>query len=277
MRELKGRVAVVTGAANGIGLAICERLAAAGMNLVMADINETALAEAAEQLSRSAAVETLPVVVDVSKWDSVENLASLAFERFGAVHVLCNNAGVVSPKMPVWELSLADWDWLLGIDLWGVIHGVKAFLPRMLDDGQPGHIVNTASIAGVLPQPYNGSYTVAKYGVVALSESLILGLRDRGAPVGVSALCPGPVSTSLRSSSASMRPDGAAGFNMSQNPDAMTSEEVAEVVFEAIINDRFWVFPQSHYRDKVAARSRGIIETDEVLWSPDAWSLRSKA
>jgi NAD(P)-dependent dehydrogenase (short-subunit alcohol dehydrogenase family) len=276
MRELAGRAAVVTGAASGIGLAMCERFAAAGMNLVMADINESALAEAAERLSQSAAVETLTAVVDVSKWESVENLASLAYERFGAVHVLCNNAGVLAPSMPAWELSLEDWDWVLGIDLWGVIHGVKAFLPRMLDGGQPGHIVNTASVAGVLPYPYSASYSVAKYGVVALSESLILGLRDRGAPIGVTALCPGPVSTGLRNSSADMRPAGPEGFNLSLNADAAAPAETANAVLDAITRDRFWVFPSQDYH-RVAARSHGIIETDEIVAPPSgAFSSRSR-
>ena len=178
--------------------------------------------------------------------------------------------------MPVWELSLDDWERLLGIDLWSVIHGVKAFLPRMLDGGEPGHIVNTASVAGVLPYPCSAAYSVAKYGVVALSESLILGLRERGAPVGVSALCPGPVSTNLRNSSANMRPAGPAGFNLSQNPDTMTPAEVAEIVFEAIANDRFCVFPEPQYHDRVAGRSRGIIKTDEVIPRP-AGAFSSKS
>jgi NAD(P)-dependent dehydrogenase (short-subunit alcohol dehydrogenase family) len=277
MRELKGRVAVVTGAASGIGLALSERLAAAGLNLVLADINADAVTEAAERLSRTAAVETLPVVVDVSKWESVENLASRAYERFGVVNVLCNNAGVVSPKMPVWELSLDEWHWLLGIDLWGVIHGVKAFIPRMLEGGQPGHVINTASVSGVLPYPDNASYSVAKYGVVSLSESLLLGLRGRDAPVGVSVLCPGPVATTLRDSSAKMRPGGSAGFNLTQNPNAKAPAEIAQVAFDAIVDDRFWVFPQPEFRDRIAARARGIVETDEVLWEPDSWNARSSA
>ncbi len=277
MRDLSDRVAVVTGAASGIGLAMCERFAAEGMNLVMADINGTALAEAAERLSSTTGVQTRAEVVDVSNWDSVDNLASRAYERFGAVHILCNNAGVLAPRMPAWQLAVEDWKWVIGIDLWGAIHGAKAFLPRMLESGEPGHIVNTSSVAGLLPNPYNAAYSVAKYGVVSLSEALILGLRDLNAPIGVSCLCPGPVATPLRNTSADMRHDGDAGFSLSVPSNSVTPAEVAELVLGAITNDRFWIFSQSETRDRVAARSRGIIETDEVQWWPVASTLGSTA
>ncbi len=278
MRELKGRVAVVTGAASGIGLAMAERFAAAGMHVVMADINEVAVAEAAERVSQTAGVEVLPVMVDVSSWENVDELASRAYDRFGAVNILCNNAGVVAPKMLPWELSMKDWNWVIGIDLWGAIHGMKAFLPRMLSSGVPGHIVNTASVAGVVPYPYNASYSVAKYGVVSLSESLILALRDQGAPIGVSALCPGPVLTPLRNTSATMRPDGATGFNLTDNPNASTPAEIAELVLDAVMADRFWIFSQPEFTDRVAVRAQGIIETDDVFAPlPDGWSKVHKA
>ena len=195
MERLRDRVAVVTGAASGIGLALSERFAAEGMRVVMADVETTALAPAAERV-RAAAPAVLAVRVDVSRAEDVERLARETYAAFGAAHVVCNNAGVAVISA-VHEQTLADWQWVMGVNLWGVIHGVHAFLPRMLAGGDEGHIVNTASMAGLTTAPFMSIYDVTKHGVVALSESLYKELELSGALVGVSVVCPGLINTNI--------------------------------------------------------------------------------
>ena len=213
---LRGRVAVITGGASGIGRALAERFATAGARLVLADVEEPALAAAGADL-RAAGAEVAEVVTDVADPGAVDALADAAYQRFGAVHVVCNNAGVVSTG-PSWEQSIEDWQWVLGVDLWGVIHGVRSFVPRMLDGGEPGHIVNTASIAGLLPFPNIAPYDVAKAGVVALSEALHGELRAAGAAIGVSVLCPGVVPTRISESSRNRPGRGAARAARHRHP-----------------------------------------------------------
>src|SRR4051794_31583819 len=198
MQDFAGRVAVVTGAASGIGLATAHRLADEGMHVVLADIEPGALATA-EAAVKAKGVEVLGVVTDVSSPDAVEQLADAAFERFGNVHVLFNNAGVAASaatlRLRAWEGALADWDWTLGINLMGVVHGVRAFVPRMLANGDDGHIVNTASMAGLLTaaNPYN----VSKHGVVCLTEGIFRDLREMGANLSASVVCPGLINTRI--------------------------------------------------------------------------------
>ncbi len=193
MELAPGKIAVVTGAASGIGLALAERFAAAGMRVVLADLDETALEAAAGRVA-ARGVEALAVPADVSDEGSVQALAAAALERFGAVHVVCNNAGVSSLSDP-WFGPLSAWTWVLGVNLWGVIHGVRAFLPILLSQGE-GHIVNTASAAGLGPGT-GPSYDASKHAVVALTEDLYTTLGAMGAPVGVSVLCPGWVRTQI--------------------------------------------------------------------------------
>ena len=165
MEELKGRVAVVTGAASGIGLGLAERFVAEGMKVVLADVEEGPLRAAEDRLG-AAGAEVLAVQTDVSKWESVERLADAAYERFGAVHIVCNNAGVGGTGVfvgGIWDRDPAEWQWVMGVNLWGVIHGVHAFVPRMLRGGEDGRIVNTASAAGVVYG--NGIYGVTKHAV----------------------------------------------------------------------------------------------------------------
>src|SRR5262249_10948610 len=169
MKQLKDRVAVVTGAASGIGLALAERFAAEGMKVVMADIEKPALASAADRLRKTGAA-VLATEVDVSRPEHVERLAHETYRAFGAAHVLCNNAGV-AVLGAVHEHTLADWQWVINVNLWGVIHGVRVFVPRMLAGGDEGHIVNTASMAGLTTAPFMSVYDVTKHAVVALSES----------------------------------------------------------------------------------------------------------
>lgn len=252
MRLLRGKVAVVTGAASGIGRAMSQRFAAEGMAVVMADIEPGALAGAAGQL-RATGADVLDVVTDVSDAAQVDALAGASIDRFGGVHVICNNAGVSSGG-PAWEISLAEWEWVLGVNLWGVIHGLRSFLPRLLEAGE-GHVVNTASMAGLSPLAIAPPYSVSKFGVVALSECLYAQLRAAGSEIGVSVLCPGWVRTAIGSSERN-RPASVPGQPETEQARRLRAgvqrvldagagpEEVAERVVSAIRNDQLYVLPQ---------------------------------
>jgi NAD(P)-dependent dehydrogenase (short-subunit alcohol dehydrogenase family) len=194
MKEFKDRVAVVTGGASGIGRAMADRFAAEGMKVVLADIEEEAL-QRAEGEMREKGVDVIGVRTDVSKPEDMEKLAARTLDAFGAVHVVCNNAGVAGAWGPTWANTLDDWNWIMGVNLWGVIHGVRTFVPIMLEQGDEGHVVNTASLAGLMPG--RGIYGVTKQAVVALSESLYSDLKVADAKIGVSVLCPGWVDTNI--------------------------------------------------------------------------------
>ena len=196
MQELSGRVAVITGGASGIGLATARRLAREGMRLVLADIEKNPL-EAAVKEIQGLGAEALGVQTDVGDLTQVQALADQTFAHFGAAHLVFNNAGVAIFG-PIQDMKHEDWEWVLRVDLWGVIHGVEAFVPRMIKQGQGGHIVNTASFAGLVPNEGLGVYCVAKYGVVALSECLARDLRPHG--IGVSVLCPMILETNIEKS-----------------------------------------------------------------------------
>jgi NAD(P)-dependent dehydrogenase (short-subunit alcohol dehydrogenase family) len=264
---LEGRVAVVTGAASGIGLALCEAFAAEGMRLVLADLDQARLETAAARLAADTGADVLAVPTDVARWDDVESLARRSLGRFGAVHVLCNNAGVTSTGA-VWEFSLAEWEWVLGVDLWGVIHGVRAFVPGMIERGEEAHVVNTASVGGLLAFPGIGIYSAAKFAVVGLSETLHHDLRERGAPVGVSVLCPGPTATPFRETSASLRPGGEAGRPLSP-PAAdvhwVPPAEVAARAVDAILRNRFWILSHPAYDDEIERRTRTMLGPGEAV------------
>ena len=269
MKEFKGKVAVVTGAASGIGLALAHRFAQAGMRVVLADVEPAALADAARAVGAGGA-ETLAVRTDVSKAADVEALASRAQAAFGAVHVLCNNAGVAISG-PTWLQTLSDWEWVLGVNLWGVIHGVRVFTPIMLAQGDEAHIVNTASIAGMLCGPGTSVYNVSKHGVVALSETLHHELALLAAPVKVSVLCPGFVSTrildSARNRPAQLADTAAALPGRDEMEQAVRQliatglppEQVAAVVFDAIRAERFYVFPHPEWIERIRARMEDIV------------------
>ena len=279
MEQFAGRVAVVTGAASGIGRALAGRFAGAGMRLVLADVEEDALA-AAERELRAAGAEAVAVPTDAARAESVDALADRAYAAFGAVHVLCNNAGVGGITAASYRATLADWEWTLGVNLWGPIHGGRAFLPRMIAGGEEGHVVNTASIAGLLPLPGNAPYGVSKAGVVALSEALLLELERRGAPIGVSVLCPGLVRTNILDSARnrpeslrnpapdppaaspgppSGRPGSVSGrLRAEMERDAMDPADVAERVLEAIRGRRFWILPHEGMGERVRQRAEGV-------------------
>ncbi len=260
--DLHGRVAVVTGAASGIGFALCERFLAEGMRVVMADVDRERLETAAGAFDGE---QVLAVATDSGRWDSVEELARRTHERFGAAHVLCNNAGVQRPAR-AWECSVEDWSWLLSVNLSGVFYGVKAFVPAMLERGEPGHVVNTASIGGLLAFGELAPYCASKYGVVGFSESLHHDLRAVGASIGVSVLCPGAVATQLRAHSRQLHADG--GHGIPDRPEAavgMAPATVAELVLDAIRAERFWILTNPEYAEPLDAKLRGIVESGDVV------------
>lgn len=264
-------MAVVTGAASGIGLALAERFAAEGMRVVMADVEAAALAAAAERV-RPAAPGVLATRVDVSRAEDLERLAEETYRAFGAAHVLCNNAGVAVIGA-VHEHTLADWQWVLGVNLWGVIHGVRAFVPRMLAAGHDAHIVNTASMAGLTTAPFMSVYDVTKHGVVALSESMYKEFEATGAPIGVSVVCPGLINTNImrsaRNRPADLGNEGKHGPMAQAFAEGLAERltggyppsEVAEQVVRGIREGRFYVVPaQPEVKAAAAVRAQDIIE-----------------
>lgn len=198
MQDFLGRTAVVTGAASGIGFALCERFAALGMNVVMADVEAAALARAVEAIGGSGR-PVLGVPTDVSRPDALSNLAERSANAFGPVHVLCNNAGVFAGGL-CWQAPLSDYEWLFGVNVFGIVHALRSFVPGMLAHGEPGHIVNTASMAALTTTPFTAPYSMSKAAVLSLSETLFLELQSRAANVGVSVLCPELVATAIGAS-----------------------------------------------------------------------------
>jgi NAD(P)-dependent dehydrogenase (short-subunit alcohol dehydrogenase family) len=279
MKEFKGKVAVVTGAASGIGLGLAEACAREGMKVVLADVDEAALDEAEREL-KDAGAEVLAVRTDVSKAEDVEALARKTLEAFGAVHLLFNNAGV-GAGTTVWESTLADWQWVLGVNLWGVIHGVRTFVPLMLEHGDECHVVNTSSAAGLISGPALGVYKVSKHGVVSLSETLYCELAIIKAKIGVSVLCPGGVNTrvmdSARNRPSELRNDSA---RESTHPavvqaDAMLRQlveagirpsQVADAVFDAVREGRFYVLTHDDWKPLVRQRMNDILLGRNPSW-----------
>lgn len=268
MQDLTGKVAVVTGGASGIGRAMAEQFAREGMKLVLSDIEEAALESTAAAL-RGAGAEVKAVRTDVSVAAEVESLAQKAYAEFGAVHVLCNNAGVAPEGAPVWMRSLDTWNWVLGVNLYGVIHGIQSFVPRMLAGGQEGHVVNTASLAGLTAGSMIGPYFVSKHAVVALSETLYLDLKLVNAKLGVSVLCPAFVKTrigeSARNRPGSARSDGFASTEFHEMvrgliESGIPAETVADHVTQAIRDGEFWILTHPESKPGVTERAKGIVE-----------------
>jgi NAD(P)-dependent dehydrogenase (short-subunit alcohol dehydrogenase family) len=198
MEELKGKTAVVTGAASGIGKALAAKSYAEGMNVVLADVEEDALAKARDELGGGAR-NVISVVADVSQPQAVDELARKTLDAFGSVDLLFNNAGV-GAGTTVWESTLEDWTWVLGVNLWAVIHGIRTFVPIMLKQNRPAHIVNTASIAGLMKGHHSAPYATTKHAVVALTEQLAMEFERVGAPINASVLCPSWVNTRINES-----------------------------------------------------------------------------
>ena len=273
MKDFQGKVAVITGAASGIGRGIAERCLSEGMKVVLADINEESLARTESELKGTGGT-VLGVRTDVSQRGDVESLARRTLDAFGGVHLLVNNAGIGAGGSP-WEATWNDWEWAIGVNLWGVIHGVKVFTPLMLAQATECHIVNTASAAGLAVGGWSAPYSVTKHGVVALSESLYLTLQRRSAPVGVSVLCPGLVRTDivnserhrpkhLQNEPVEMSPQMQAGLNfMKAAVEAgMPPQQVAEIVFDAIRNGQFYIVTHPEWMEVVRMRTDNLLRLE---------------
>lgn len=267
MGRLSGKRAIITGAASGIGRALTDRLAAEGVRLAIADIEAAPLETARAELEAAGAA-VIAVVTDVTEAAQVEALRDATLAAFGATHIVINNAGV-STSGPVWNLDERTWAWVLNVNLWGVIHGVRTFVPGLVAQGE-GHVVNTSSMQGLAPTPGGGAYAVSKHAVVALSEVLQADLRAAGVDVGVSVLCPGPVQTRIYDSERN-RPDRAtkpAGARSSDQVKAfldakgMAPSAVADLVLDAIYTERFYVLTDRSRVDAVVERARAIAEGD---------------
>jgi len=270
MKEFKGKVAVITGAASGIGRALAERCVREGMKVVLAGINEANLAKAEAEL-KALGGEVISVRTDVAKRSDVEALAQKALDAFGAVHLLVNNAGV-GAGMATWEATWNDWEWVMNVNLWGVINGVKVFTPLMLAQNTECHIVNTSSFAGLMAGYTSAPYAVTKHAVVALSECLYLELEQRKARVKVSVLCPGNVKTNILNGERN-RP-----VTLKDEPREMPPQErefwafmtafveaglsplqVADQVFEAIKGERFYIITHPEFAPAIKLRMDSLL------------------
>ena len=259
MKELKGKVAAVTGAASGLGRAMARAFAAEGMRLALADVDEAGLKATLEGCSGFC------MKVDVSKAAEVDAFAERTARELGGIHLVCNNAGVALSG-PVWENSEAEWQWILGVNLWGVIHGVRAFAPRLLAQDE-GHIVNTASVAGLISPPGMGAYCVSKHAVVTLTESLYQDLRQRGSRVGASVLCPAYVPTGIAGSSgpevAGKSKERLATETMMRkavSAGKLSADDVARAVVAAVKEERFYVLTHPAIKGAVRARMEDVLD-----------------
>lgn len=270
MKEFAGKVAVITGAASGIGRAVAEKCVYLGIKVVLADIDQAALTNAETEL-KAIGGEVLSVTTDVSKRNDVESLARQAFAAFGGVHLLFNNAGVAAGGAP-WEATWKDWEWVIGVNLWGVIHGVKVFTPLLLAQNTECHIVNTASTAGLTVGSFSAPYAVTKHAVVALSESLYLTLQKQNSLVKASVLCPGLVRTSigkcdshrpaeLRDEPVLLSPEMQAGRAAFEALMAASTPpaEVAEAVFDAIRKEQFYILTHPEWLDVIRLRTSKLL------------------
>src|SRR5882724_5517476 len=259
MESLKDKTAVVTGGASGIGRALCLAFAGEGARIVVADIDDAGMAETARSVAKAGS-KAIIVKTDVTKLASVQSLADRAFGEFGRVHLLCNNAGV-AVHGSLDSASHRDWEWVLGVNLWGVIHGVEAFVPRMIAQKEPGHIVNTASMAGLIASQGLGVYNTSKYAVVGLSETLAKDLRPYG--IGVSILCPMGVATQIRASErnrpADLRNESA---SMPEPVEllgrTLAPETVAEMVLSAIHANRLFVITHEESLEPLRRRAERL-------------------
>ena len=272
MKQIEGRVAVVTGAASGIGRGMAEAFAAAGMKVVLSDLRADAL-EATTKALREQGAAAEAVVADVRDPDQVQHLADRTLEAFGAVHVLCNNAGVASSSSLLWEAPLEEWEWHLGVMVMGTVHGIRSFVPILLEQGDEGHVVNTASMGGLITgSDSQAVYMTAKHGVVALTEALqhqLAGLTDR---VKCSVLCPAWVASEVFDNFERLRPEGVptpldrpGGREAIEGmkgllASGLTAREAGEIVLQAIRDERFYVLTHPDWASMVEGRVRAILD-----------------
>ncbi len=275
MQNFKGKTAVVTGAASGIGKAVATRLAAEGMNVVLADIEQTALDRVVSEL-KAAGRSVFGVRTDVSKAEAIEHLARVTTETFGAIHLVHNNAGVVTAGRAE-QLSIADYEWVLGVDLWSVIHGVRTFLPLLEASGE-GHMINTASTAGLMASPNIAPYNIAKFGVVALTETVARELEMRNSPIGVSVLCPGAINTQIVFSDRN-RPQASAEHHQDSVEEqqfkqraggllanqGMAPEQVADMIVNAVQSKQFWILTHPDWKRVMRRRVDAMCDTDSLI------------
>ena len=282
MRDFKNKVAVITGAASGIGRGLARRAAREGMKVVLADIERDALNQTEEELKKSG-TSVISVLTDVSKLEDIEKLARITIDTFGEVHLLCNNAGVGMGGF-LWDCTLADFNWVIGVNLWGVIHGIRTFIPIMLKQNNECHIVNTASMSGLITgEAANGIYSITKHGLVALSESLRTAFIPLNSKIGVSGVCPGIVNTKINDCERN-RPEELCGQNYERSverfikryprsketvkayikmyEDATSPDQAGDTIFECIKSIIFYIFTETgdHWREYMKARFDGILK-----------------
>ena len=281
MRDFSNGTAVVTGAASGMGYAFAERFAAEGMNVVLADIETDALNAAVTRLEQQER-NVIGIEVNTMRRETLENLRNQAIDRFGNIHVLCNNAGVSSRgdgglgagvgAVPVWEVTDSTWDWVMGVNFWGVLYGLQVFVPHMLEHGETGHIVNTASLAGLIPGA--SAYSVSKHGVLTITEGLWHHLRTAKANTSASVLCPGFVNTQINESERN-RPSEF-GKKIEGTPEqraasqvllggGMDPSDVAELVWQAMVNDQLYILPHPGWTDVVRGRVEAVLEGSQPV------------
>jgi NAD(P)-dependent dehydrogenase (short-subunit alcohol dehydrogenase family) len=267
MKELRGKVAAVTGAASGLGRAMALAFADEGMHVALGDVSDTSDTFAQVE---ARGVSALSMKLDVSQAPEVEAFAQMIDRELGGAHLICNNAGV-SPLGAAWETSEGDWRWILGVNLWGVIHGVRSFVPRLLARDE-GHVVNTASVAGIINPPGSAAYNVTKHAVVALSETLVHDLGERNSRVGVSVLCPAYVPTGIADSERN-RPAGVeptlktretlareAMLRKAVSSGRLSADDVARAVVQAVKEERFYVLTHPRIKGAIRARMEDILE-----------------
>ncbi len=263
MKDLRDRVAVVTGAASGIGRGLAERFAREGARLVLADVDVEGLAETGRRVV-AAGAEVLEHETDVSSSDSLESLAAATVERFGAAHLVCANAGIMRSMGPLWEQPLADFRQVIDVNFWGVVHTVRAFVPRLLAQADESHIVITASMSGLSCVPANGPYQASKHAVVGFAETLFYDLQAAGANVGVTCLCPAFVKTALTMGA----PAGGPGWDSARDAleaTALEPGDVADRVVEALREERFWLLTHPTARPRVETRVAAILSGSQPV------------
>jgi NAD(P)-dependent dehydrogenase (short-subunit alcohol dehydrogenase family) len=272
MQDLMGKTAVVTGAGGGIGRALAERFASEGMRLALTDIDADALTAVAAALD-ARGCDVLAIPADVANRCEIKAFADEVFERFQRVHILCNNAGVRTfHEQPLWEVSAEEWDWVMGVNLFGVLNGIRSFVPRMIKHGEPGHVVNMSSVSGFVSYPHGGPYNTSKHGVITVSETMHYELEMRRSNVRVSVACPSWVKTNIleaaeRTGPAKVRepalqPSLAVRDRLQREVEekGLEPEEVATAVLEGIRDERFYIFTHPEEKPMIDSSLRDVIQ-----------------